>query len=209
MRRDLADRLFGPVMGWTAVTSIFAWLPLVRILGRPEGYTWAILGVSGSGTEGPFWIFACLTAFVVGMLYAGFRGPRALFRPMLLLWHGGVTAVVLAGVVQGGTGATLQGQGLRFEIPLAVLAVPFVLLTALAVVWVLADRRVEARPRVPPWAPGNTHRLVVSLALLVVALLLFRAGTNYNGVTAAAIVATVAHWIALVQAFAFGTAPGR
>ena len=95
MTRDLAERLFGPVMGWTAITTIFAWLPLVRILGRPEGYTWAILGVSGSGTDGPFWIFVLLTVFVVSMLFAGFRGPRALFHPMLLLWHGAVTAVVI------------------------------------------------------------------------------------------------------------------
>lgn len=48
MRRELAHRLFGPVMGWTAITTIFAWLPLVRILGRPEGYEWAVLGISDS-----------------------------------------------------------------------------------------------------------------------------------------------------------------
>jgi hypothetical protein len=33
---------------------------------------------------------------------------------------------------------------------------------------------------------GNTVRLLISLALLAVALLLFRAGTNYNWVTAVA-----------------------
>lgn len=209
MTRDLAARLFGPVMGWTAITSIFAWLPLVRILGRAEGYTWAVLGVSGSGTEGPFWIFGPLTAFVVGMLYAGFRGPRALFRPMLLLWHGAVTAVVIAGVVQGGSGATLQGQGLGFEIPLWVLAVPFGVVTVLAGVWAVADHRAGPHPPVPRWEQGNTRRLAVSLVFLGAALLLFRAGTNYNRVTAAAILATVAHWITLVQSFAYAPSGSR
>lgn len=204
--RDVADRLLGPVMGWTAITSIFAWLPLVRILGRPEGYSWAILGVSGSGIEGPFWMFVPLTVYVVVMLYTGFRGPRKLFRPMLLLWHAAVTAVVVAGIVQGGAGATLQGQGLGFEVPLWVLALPFGVGTVLAGLWVVADARAGVPPPAPPWGPGNTRRLAVSLVLLGVALLLFRAGTNYNWVTATAIIATVAHWIALIQSFAFASA---
>ena len=40
--------LFGPLMFWTVLTTVFAWLPLVRIMARPEGYHWSILGLSGT-----------------------------------------------------------------------------------------------------------------------------------------------------------------
>lgn len=197
-----ADRLFGPVMFWTVLTGIFAWLPLVRILGRPEGYTWGVLGLSGAGTDGPFWIFVPLTVWVVAMLYTGFRGPRAVFHPLLLGWHGLVSAVVVTGVVSGGASATFQGQGLGFEVPLWVLAVPFVVFALLAAAWVVSDRRADSPTPRPSWSRENTVRLVGSLVLLAGALALFRAGTNYNLVTAAAILTTVGHWILLVRSLA-------
>lgn len=80
---------------------------------------------------------------------------------------------------------------------------PFVAFAVLAAVWVVVDRRSGVAPHRHPWTRGNTLRLVASLALLGVALALFRAGTNYDLVTAAAILATIAHWIALVQSFAY------
>jgi hypothetical protein len=43
--------------------------------------------------------------------------------------------------------------------------------------------------------------------LLAAALVLFRAGTNYNWVTAVAIVTTIAHWILLAESFAPKLAP--
>lgn len=195
-------RLFGPVMFWTALTGIFAWLPLVRIAGRPDGYTWGIAGVTGSGTAGPFWMFIPLTAYVLTMIYTTLRGPRAVARPMLVLWHVAVTALVLRGAVVGGTDATWQGQGLRFDIPLWILVVPFVGFTALVITWAIRDRRASAPPPVTGWTRANTLRLAASLVVLVVALVLFRAGTNYNWVTAAAIVATIVHWILLIESFA-------
>ena len=199
MNTHTARRLFGPLMFWTVLTSIFAWLPLVRIMGRDEGYTWGILGLSGTGTDGPFWIFIMLTVYVLVMLHSLIRGPRSLSYAMVVPWHLVVTAVVLAGVVRGGGGATFQGQGLHFEIPLWLLALPFALFAVVAVAWVVLDRRAGGTPVASEWTRGNTVRLVTSLALLFVALVLFRAGTNYNWVTAAAILTTVVHWILLVR----------
>jgi hypothetical protein len=194
--------MFGLVMGWTGFTSIFAWLPLARIIGRPEGYTWGILGLSGAGTEGPFWIFAVLTAFVVTMLWSAFRGPRNVFHPMLGLWHLAVAGVVVAGVASGGREAVFQGQGLHFAFPMWALALPVVLATTVVLAWILRDRR-SATPRVrSPWGAVNTRLLLSSLGLMVTALFVFRAGTNYNWVTAAAILLTVAHWILLIESFA-------
>ena len=202
MRAGLRDRLFGVVMFSTAVTAIFAWLPLARIIGRPDGYQWGILGISGVGTDGPYWIFICLTVYVVSMLFAAFRWPRAIFYPMLILWHLLVVAVVGAGVALGGDSARLQGQGLHFSFALWAVLVPLLVFLGLAIAWVIVDRRAGGAPAAAPWGRANTVRLLISLALLAGALLLFRAGTNYNWVTAVAIATTVAHWIMLVEAFA-------
>jgi len=202
MTTAMATRLFGPVMFWTALTGIFAWLPLVRIIGRPEGYTWAVGGVSGEGLSGPFLMFVPLTIYVLAMLFTTLRGPRALAHPMLVVWHVAVTSVVIAGVVTGGTGATWQGQGLRFEVPLWLLTVPFAGFTVLVIAWVVLDRRGGGPATVTGWTSANSRRLAGSLVVLVVALVLFRAGTNYNGVTAAAIVATIVHWSLLIDSFA-------
>lgn len=201
MSEAMNRRLFGAVMFWTGLTTIFGWLPLIRIIGRPEGYTWGILGLSGAGWEGPFWIFILLTIYAVALLFTAFRGPRVLFYPMLILWHLAVTAIVVAGIAMEGWDATWQGQGLHFSIPMWLLAAPFALFTSVVILWVALDHRKGGRPPVPPWSRTNTLRLAMSVALMIVALALFRTGTNYNWVTAAAIVVTIAHWIMLIQSF--------
>lgn len=197
----MRNRLFGLVMFWTITTTILAWLPLVRILGRPEGYHWGVLGLSGSGTEGPFWIFLPATAYAVTLFFVAHRGPRAVFYPMLLLWHVAFTAIVFAGTLAGGPDATFQGQGLHWEFPLWFIGIPCAFFTALAAVWVVLDHRAGGAVRAAPWTRANTRWLVASLLLLGLALGFFAAGTNYNWVTAVAIVLTVVHWIVLAVSF--------
>ena len=191
----------GPVMFWTIVTTLFAWLPLVRIIARPEGYQWGILGLSGEGTQGPYWFFILLTIYVLALLYTANRGPRAAFHPMLILWHLAVTAAVVAGVIVSGSEAVWQGQGLHWTIPLWLLAVPCLLATTLAVIWAVTDFRRGETPAKAVWTRANSKKLAISLLLLVVAMALFRAGTNYNWVTAAAIITTIFHWILLAESF--------
>lgn len=197
------ERLFGIVMFWTSATTVFTLLPLARIIGRPEGYRWAIGGLSGDGTSGPFWIFIPLLAYVVLMLFAAFRLPRAIFHPMLVLWHLAVIGVVGTVVLESGTDAQIQGQGLHWSFDLWILLIACLVFGALTAIWIVLDRRAVGGPVESRWAPGNTRRVATSLVLLGAALVLFRLGTNYNWVTAAAIVTTIVHWIMLVQAFAF------
>jgi hypothetical protein len=201
MKKLSQEHLFTLVMFWTVTTTVFAWLPLARIIGRSEGYTWGILGLSGEGTDGPYWVFILLTVYAVTLLFSALRGPRALFYPMLILWHGAVCAVVFVGASAGGSDATIQGQGLHWEIPLWSLGIPCALLTILSVVWVAQDYRSGGAPTAAAWTRANTTRLATSILLMVVALGLFRAGTNYNWVTGAAIVVTVTQWIVLVLSF--------
>lgn len=207
MTKSTREHGFGALMLWTIVTGIFAWLPLVRIVGRPEGYTWGILGLSGAGTDGPFWIFIVLTTWVLAMLFTTFRGPRAVAYPLLLLWHLALTGVVVASVVEGGTLATWQGQGLHFAVPMWILLVPFAGFAVLTAIWVVLDRRAGGAAVARGWSRANWVRLAASLVVLAIALLLFRAGDNYNWITAAAIVTTIGHWALLVDAIA--TSPRR
>ena len=193
-------RLLKLVMFWTTATTVLAWLPLVRIIGRPEGYTWRVLGLSGAGTAGPYWIFIASTLYVVTLLYTLQRGPRVVSHPMLLLWHFAASGFVVAGTLRGGADATLQGQGLHFQIPLWMLSTPFVLFTAIVIRWMILDIRSGALA-LARWSWTNSYRLVESLLLLGVALILFRAGTNYNWVTAVAIITTIVHWIMLARSF--------
>jgi hypothetical protein len=190
----------GPVMFWTVLTTVFTWLPLARIIGRADGYHWSILGLSGEGLSGPFWVFIPLTVFAVGLLFTAARGPRAFFYPMLILWHLTVSAVVIAAVVQGGQQAFWQGQALHLKIPLWTLAAPAVLFTAMAVVLVAVDRKRPV-PRLADWSRNNTLKLAASLLLLMVAIVLFRLGTNYNWVTTLAVIIAIAHWITLAWSF--------
>ncbi len=143
-------------MTWTVVTTVFAWLPLVRILGRPEGYRWSILGLSGEGTEGPYWLFVLLTLYALALLFSAYRGPRALFHPLLILWHAAVSAVVITGAVQGSSGATWQGQGLHWSLPLWLLVVPCVFFAVLAVARTIDDRRVAKLETPVAWTRANS-----------------------------------------------------
>lgn len=201
MAEKLRRYLFEPVIGWTTLTTIFGFLPLARIIGKPEGYTWAVAGVSGAGREGPFWVFILSTLYVVTLLWTLQRGPRALLYPMLILWHLFVTGVIVAGVVHGGTDAAIQGQGLHWEIPLWMLIAPFVLFTLIVFAWVALDIRLGGAPAPAPWSRKNTMRLAASLLLLGLGWAFLRAGTNYDGWTAAAIIAVIASWVMLVHSF--------
>ena len=136
------------------------------------------------------------------LLFSASRGPRALFYPMLILWHLAVTAVVITATVRGGSGSGMAGPGPHWSIPMWLLAIPCGLFVVLAVALTFIDYRGTSSPRSSRldafefWPAG-----FASLLLLIVALILFRLGTNYNWVTGTAIVATIVHWIVLVESF--------
>lgn len=193
------QKLYKLVMIWTIITTVFAWLPLIRIIGRPEGYHWGVLGLSGEGFNGPFWIFIPLVLFVLAMMFSAYRTPRKVFYPLLIVWHLLFTGVVTAGILQSGTEATIQGQGLHWEFPLWILVIPCVLFLAAAVLWVVRDVKAGSKMTYTVWSGTNTKKLVAAFILLIAAIILFRLGTNYNWVTAVAIITTVLYWIILVE----------
>ncbi len=197
----MTNRLFGVVMAWTIFTTVFAWIPLVRIFAQSEEYQWALGGLKGVGTEGPFWVFGFLALYAFAMLFSGWRGPKRLFYILLPLWHLALTCFLVLSSMRYGVSATWQGQGLGFEIPIPIISIPAVLFTGLAIAWVVLDYREHPPPQRYSWAPANTQKLIAAIVLLAVATVLFRLGTNYNWITALAIVVTVVQWILIVEAF--------
>ena len=199
--KTLSERLFRVVFTWTIITTVFAWLPLVRIFARPEGYQWGLFGLRGVGRDGPFGVFVVLTVYAFVMLCYGQRIPKIWFYVLLLVWHFALTGYMVVSIASMGASATLQGQGLRFEIPLYIISLPAVLFTGLVAAWIVLDYREHSPRRRHGWSPANTRKLVAAIVLLLVAIVLFRFGTNYDWVTALAIVVTIMQWILLVEAF--------
>ncbi|MEM8509595.1 MAG: hypothetical protein AAF717_17315 [Bacteroidota bacterium] len=193
--------LFKAIMIWTIITSLFSWLPLVRIVGKPKAYFWGILWFSGEGSNGPFWIFIISSVFVIFLLYSAYRlQNRKTFYLALLLWQLVICFVLLAGVKSFGAEGTLQGEGLHWEIPMWIGFFPAFIFLLLTLIWIYLDYK-EPHFLLQKWSRTNTYYLISSLLLLGVALALFNAGTNYNWVTGAAIITTIVHWLFMVESF--------
>ncbi|MCH7498338.1 MAG: hypothetical protein IH971_10890 [Candidatus Marinimicrobia bacterium] len=196
-----SERLFEVVYSWTVFTTVFVWLPIVRIVGRPEGYEWGIFGLRGVGVEGPFGVWVVLAAYAFVMLCYGQRLPRKVYYTMLLGWHVTLTSFMVAGIISMGEAATLQGQALRFEVSLLLVALPVILFTVLAAVWVFLDYREPWPQQADGWAPTEPSRFGAAVVLLLVALVVFRMGNNYNWVTSVAVLMTIVQWILMVGSF--------
>lgn len=194
--------LFNTVMVWTITTSLFAWLPLVRIIGRPEEYYWGVLGMRGEGTDGPFWIFILATAFVITMLYTNFRSKnRMLAGALLIIWQAFITGVISYAVSSSASTQTIQGQGWHWEFPIWILALPAFTFLVLAIMLVYRQHTSGKTPAITDWNKVNTRYLLASIMLLFVGCILFRIGTNYNWVTAFAILVIIVQWFLMVESF--------
>ncbi|MEM7351494.1 MAG: hypothetical protein AAF657_11850 [Acidobacteriota bacterium] len=204
-----ANRLFGVVMAWTVFTTVFVWLPIVRALARPDGYQWGFFGLRGEGLSGPFWIFPPLALYSALLFGHAWWGHRGLFRSMLLLWHIAWAGMLIGSAFAFGNAARWQGQGWGFDFPIPIIALAYSIFTLLVILWAVLDWRQSERPEIPRWTPKNSRRLGVAVALLPVAYLLFRLGTNYNWVTALAIGVTIVQWVTFSEALEAPLAEGR
>ncbi len=199
--RALRQRLYNLTMAWTVFTTVFVWLPIVRILARPEGYTWSFFGSSGMGRSGPFWIFPILALYATVLFAHAWWERRLLFRILLLLWHLGWTAMLTVGALTQGSAASWQGQAWGLSVPLWSAAVVFFGFTLLVAWWASLDWQLSHEKTQPAWTRKNTRRLMIALTLLPVAFLLFRWGSDYNWVTALAVGVTIIQWVTLCEAF--------
>jgi hypothetical protein len=104
------DPLLFLILCWTAlVAGVLVWLPLVRGATQGNAYRWSIAaGIGGSGIGGAYWALLPAAAFVLLLLYLGWRGARRPFDWLLLAFHVPLAlAVTLA--------AWTDPQSFRFE----------------------------------------------------------------------------------------------
>lgn len=194
--------LFNTVMIWTIVTSLFCWLPLIRIIGKPKDYYWGVFGMHGEGTDGPFWIFIVSSAYVIAMLFTNFRSKnRALAGVLLIVWNAFISGIVLYAVGSSGGTQTIQGQGWHWEFPLWILATPTLAFLALALLVVYRQLMLGKTFAIATWNIKNTRYFTASTILLGIGIVLFMLGSNYNWVTALAILVIIVQWFTMVESF--------
>jgi hypothetical protein len=188
-------------MAWTVFTTTFLWTPTMRGLFKPEISSWVVMGIRGTGREGAFWVFPALALLALFAFYLEGRGRwRPLFHILLIGWHTTVTGIVVYGAAVQGTGAYFEGAMWGVRVPLLAVAVPFVAFFALAIRWVLRERRAPGRPEPARWGAVHWSTLGLAGLLLPVAIVLFRLGEGIDWTTRLATAATILQWILLTQA---------
>lgn len=202
-------RLYGIVMAWTIFTSVFAWLPIMRALARPDGYQWRLGPFAGEGHGGSFWVFPLLAIYALALFGHAWWAPRRLFRGLLFAWHAGWTALLVHAAIEAGAAARWQGQGWGFDLPIPWIALVFAAFTAVVAWWAFLDARREAPPARPRWGRKNTLLLLAAAVLGPAAFVLFRAGSDYDGITALAIGATIVQWVLLAEALSESSEPSN
>lgn len=191
--------LRGIVMGWTLFTTTFLWTPTMRMLLKPEVSQWSVFGLSGSGTEGAFWIFPLGAALALLLFYLEGRGRlRPAVHGLLLAWHLPLTAGLIWGAASLGPEASFVGAAWGWEVPFAILAVPFVVLSGLTVVWIAREARSGSAVDATGWTDVDWRPLAGAVVLLPAAAVLFGlGGAGYDGWVKLAIAATVTQWVLL------------
>jgi hypothetical protein len=193
------DRLSAAVMAWTIFTTVFLWTSTMRGFFMPE-LPWAVGSLRGAGRDGMFWIFPALAAAAVFLFYLEGRNRlRPLFHLLLLAWHLSVTGLVVYGAIQGGSKALFQGAMWGVRIPLWVAALPLVLFSILAVVWVARETRGATRLGHAPWAHIHWKKLGIAALLLPLAVLFFHLGEGFGWHTKLATAVIILQWILLAE----------
>jgi hypothetical protein len=68
--------------------GILVWLPLVRGATQGTAYQWSLAaGIGCCGIGGAYWVLLVGAAFVLSLLYLGWRGGRQPFHWLLLAFH--------------------------------------------------------------------------------------------------------------------------
>jgi len=175
------DPLLRAVLLWTALLAgVLVWLPLLRGATQGVAYRWAAgHGIGGRGIGGQYWLLVIAAAFVLTLLYLGWRGARPPFHWLLLLFHLPIAASVCYVGWTHPEDLRFEGATIGVNFSLAYIGPGlFAGFALLSVYWVWRDvRSRRIREHVPwVWTRSTRIRLVLALALLPVEVVLFRTG---------------------------------
>lgn len=175
------DPVLVVILWWTALCAgILVWLPLVRGATQGTAYRWALAaGIGGRGIGGAYWMLILAAAFVLSLLYLGWRGGRQPFHWLLLGFHVPLAAAVMYAASTDPQGFRFEGATIGIDTSLAVIG-PLVVcgFASAAIIWVVRDLRARRSRELAQWAWTRAARVRLLLLVAVVPLevVLFRSG---------------------------------
>lgn len=175
------DPLLFVILWWTAlIAGILVWLPLVRGATQGTAYRWALAsGIGGRGIGGAYWMLVLGAAFVLTLLYLGWRGGRQPFHWLLLGFHVPLAAAVTYAAWSDPQGFRLEGATIGLDVSLAVMGpILFCGVAGAAIVWVLRDLGARRSRQLAPWAwtRATLVRLLLVVVIVPLEVVLFRSG---------------------------------
>ena len=175
------DPLLLVILWWTAIVAgILVWLPLVRGATQGNTYQWALAsGIGGRGIEGDYWMLVPGAAFVLSLLYLGWRGARQPFHWLLLAFHLPLAVAVTYAARIDAQGFRFQGATAGIDVSLAVIGpLLFCGVAGAVIVWVLRDLRPGQSRASAPWVWTRAARIRLLLVVVIVPIeaVLFRSG---------------------------------
>lgn len=185
MLKERPDRLLRLLLGWTALTLLFVWLPLIRGLMDGASYAWGArywgVAVGGAGMGGQYWLLLIQGFVGVWMLALGWRGARPPFHALMLLWHGVLATSSIYSAITHPDQYRFRGDTMGIDVSLAwVGPVLFGGFFLAAVRWTMRDLRRSGRRPVPRWTRANRIWAVLLALLLPLQFMLLRFGPPHG-----------------------------
>lgn len=207
MRDWKPDRLLKAILIWTALTGLIIYLPFIRGLMDGNAYRWgnAFWGIqlSGSGIGGDYWVLPLQTAFVIAVLLLGWRGAKAPFHWLLLLWHLPFSVGVTSIALRFPDDFRFRGDTFGVDFSLAwVGPLLFGGFALLSVIWVARDLRRNQPRAIAPLQRSNCILLAITLSLLPVQFFLLRFGEQHGPTDKIGVLLTMLQWVGLNIALA-------
>ena len=191
------DRLLRALLIWTALTTVFFWLPTVRGPFDGPSYQWGLFGFGGRGTDGDYWfpvLSACIALFTLAL---GWRGTRPPFHLLLVAWHLFLASAVTYYSVTNPSAVRFQGDTLGVDVSLAAVGpLLFGVWACLAMYWAISDLRSPKSAAEPFSGPWNTRRIGILVALFPIQLVLLRFA-QFPAADPIGVVLTILQWMLL------------
>ena len=194
------DRLVHIALAWIAFISAWLWWVPIRCVMDGAVFRWAntfgTAVISGTGMGGHFPILVLLSAYFVSMMYLGWRGGRAPFPALLLVWCGVAFAGSLTSAILYPDTYRFRGDTFGIDISLTIVA-PMIsgAVLLLVLVWLFNKRRQHRAGSSMAWTPRNTRLLLIALSILPLQFVLLRFGAQHGLTDKIGLILTITQWV--------------
>ncbi len=176
------------------------WVPMRCLLDGNEfqwGSSFGFAKLGGNGMLGDFPILVLLSAYIISMIYLGWRGARLPFHIMLFVWCAVEFATATVSAVQNPEAYRFRGDTFGIDISLALVG-PTIwgILLLVALFWGTMDLLGKrGKPSFPKWTRTNTLLIIIVFSMLPVQFLLFQNGQQHGLTDKIALGLTIMQWV--------------